>query len=391
MLKLLLLTLALVSTCLALAPLFLSQREAIADNYIVVFRDDITAETLDADLEAIRVLHNLTYHFTYKSAIKGFASILTAPQLASLRLHPRIDFIEEDQIMRASCTPPATGSDWGLSRISSTAPLLDGRYSFPDSGGTGVTAYVIDTGVLVSHTDFGGRATFGFSANASWSRSDGNGHGTHVSSTVGGLRYGVAKGVYIVGVKVLSDQGSGSNAGVIAGIDWVRGNHVRPSVSNLSLGGGYSAATNNAVNALSASGNIVAVAAGNDNADACNYSPASATQVLSTGATARTDTRSTFSNYGTCTQIFAPGTNILGAWIGGNTASRTISGTSMASPHVCGVAALIVADEPGLSFAQVRTRITSTASADYLNLGCANAACRASPNRLLFNGCDRSA
>ncbi|XP_030845765.1 uncharacterized protein LOC590252 [Strongylocentrotus purpuratus] len=248
---------------------------------------------------------------------------------------PGIEYIEENGVVRTQ----AVGS-WGIDRIDARTGL-DQTYS-PALTGAGYTVYVIDTGVNDQHVDFGGRAQQVFCADNLYTvigggNEDCNGHGTHCSGTVGSNTYGVAKGVNIVGVKVLGCLGSGSNAGVIQGIEWVISNaRSGRSVASMSLGSGYNQATNDAVNAMVDAGIQTAVAAGNDNADACNYSPASAAKATSVGSTTFADVRSSFSNYGTCVDIFAPGSSITSTWIGGTDATRTISGTSMACPHVAG-------------------------------------------------------
>jgi subtilisin family serine protease len=388
------------------ASLLRVKQNRVEGSYIVVFKHEITQETLSADLKEIQDIHNVTFQYTYDNAIKGFAGQLTSDQLAAMLNHPRVDFVEEDQVMRAfqnpgtGCTLGQHGNnyDWGLCRISAYNSQPDGYYSTPSSAnrGTGVYAYIVDTGIYLGHSDFQGRATFGFKATPSWSNGDGNGHGTHVASTVGGFRYGVAPGVQLVAVKVLGDDGSGTNAGVIAGVNYVASNcGGSPCTANMSLGGGYSAALNTACNNVVAAGIVLVVAAGNENQNACNVSPASATQVITTasldqGTNPTGDVRSYFSNWGTCCHYFAPGSNILGAWIGSTTATRTISGTSMASPHICGIASLIRAENPSLSVAGVKAYITSTGARDLVELSCGSAACQNTPNIIAQNGCDRN-
>lgn len=270
-----------------------------------------------------------------------------------------------------TCVSEAAAS-WGLIRVGQRTTDPDAiEHQYPSTAGAGVDVYIIDTGVYVDHSDFEGiidwsidfgihssllgRAVFGFKADKSWSDRDANGHGTHVASTVAGRHYGVApKADKIIAVKVLGDSGSGSTAGVIAGVDFAATEAKKtgkPSVANLSLGGGYSAAMNNAVDAAMKN-LVVVVAAGNDNWDACDYSPASAPSVITVGATTEPtgagapDVRSYFSNYGDCVNVFAPGSSITAAWIGNPTAKNTISGTSMASPHVCGLSALFLGENP---------------------------------------------
>jgi len=387
---------ALFSVVFSLAPLH-TTKEVIQDSYIVVFADDTPTEQLVSDLVSLQQAYNISYDFTYQYTIKGFAASLDTVQLSQIRGHPRVKFVEQNGVVRMSqpgCTLTTTPS-WGLTRCSQRYPDLDGSYSYPSGGGAGVNVYVIDTGMRVTHTDFAGRARFGWKAINSWPSTDDQGHGTHVASTVGGRTFGIAKAVSLIAVKVLDASGSGSTAGVIGGVDWSTAQHrtgTRPSVGNMSLGGGYSAAINNAVNAASNEGLIMVVAGGNDNSNACNYSPASAANVVTCGSTTvgnnNQDTRSSFSNWGNCVSVFAPGSDITGAWIGSDTATRTISGTSMASPHVCGVAALIVGSNPNYSFQDVHDEILSLSTKNVINLQCGSAACNQSPNALLFNGCD---
>jgi len=309
--------------------------------------------------------------------------------------------VEEDQlghINQGSCGE-SSDADWGLSRVCRRDIDLDGEYFFPDASGREVISYIIDTGIYIQHADFNGRAKFGFKSDSNWPDTDDHGHGTHVASTVGGIQYGVAKHVHLVGVKVLNAQGSGSYAGIIAGVDYTvaeKLKHKKPTSANMSLGGGVSTALNLACNSATAQGVMIVVAAGNNNQNACLYSPASATEVISVGATELgsdandnpLDVRSYFSNFGTCTHVFAPGTAILGAWIGNPHASRTISGTSMASPHVCGVASLMLHDTPDISFDDLRDKITSTATVGKIEMKCTNSMCERSPNLMVFNGCE---
>jgi subtilisin family serine protease len=250
-------------------------------------------------------------------------------------------------------------------------------------------AYIVDTGIYVEHEDFGGRAKFGFKSDNSWSNTDGNGHGTHVASTTGGTTYGVAKSVDLIAVKVLSDQGSGPTSGVIAGVDWVTGqskNQNKKVVANLSLGGAFSSAMNTACNGAVDAGIFMAVAAGNDNGNACSYSPASAAKVTTVGATDISDRRSSFSNWGTCVDIFGPGTSITAAWIGSRTATRTISGTSMASPHICGLGALAFSEHHDWDNAKVKDHLIEQSTKNAINMGCTGT-CGATLNRLGWDGC----
>jgi subtilisin family serine protease len=376
----------------------------IAGNYIVAFKDTTTAQQVDSFVSDLESLHGVSIKHTYTEVFQGFSANLNKEQLMLVRTHPQVEIVEEDQVMSASqkgpCTAVYTDADWGLSRISSREIDTDGHYFYPPKGGTTVDVYIIDTGIYTAHTDFEGRATFGFKSDSSWPSTDDAGHGTHVASTVGGKLYGVAKSVNLIAVKVLGGDGSGSTAGVIAGVDWAvkrRKASGKNSVGNMSLGGGPSSLLNKAVNAASNAGVYMVVAAGNDNVDACGSSPASATDVICVGATdlgpgqkpaESQDVRAYFSNYGSCVDVFAPGTTILGAWIGGVDAKRSISGTSMAYPHVAGVAALFLDQHPGLKFANLRERVESVASLDMIDMECTASACTRSPNLMLFSGCE---
>jgi subtilisin family serine protease len=243
-----------------------------------------------------------------------------------------------------------------------------------------VHAYIIDTGILTTHTQFGGRASSGFDfVDNDSNATDCNGHGTHVAGTVGGSTYGVAKGVSLVAVRVLNCSGSGTTAGVVSGINWVTSHAIKPAVANMSLGGGASTSLDNAVSASVASGVTYAVAAGNSNANACNSSPSRVATAITVGATSRTDARASFSNFGSCLDIFAPGVGITSSWFSSTTATNTISGTSMASPHVAGGAALVLAKNPSFTAAQVTSALIAASTT-----GVVTSAGSGSPNRLLF-------
>ena len=301
----------------------------VAGQYIVTLASGTPVGTTASALSAEPL-------FTYRAAMHGFAARLSSAQLTALQHNPRVVRIEEDAVAHATTTQ--TSPTWGLDRIDERALPLSGSYTYNHTGSP-VRAYIIDTGIATSHPDFGGRAsnvkdTVGDGRNGQ----DCNGHGTHVSGTVGGTKYGVAKKVLLRGVRVLNCQGSGSYSQVIAGIDWVTGHAVKPAVANMSLGGGYSSSVNSAATKLANSGVFLAVAAGNSGASACNYSPSSASNVTAVAASDKTDTRASFSNYGSCVDAYAPGVSVKSDWLNGST--NTISGTSMASPHVCGVAAL---------------------------------------------------
>jgi len=313
----------------------------------------------------------------FDDALNGFTAVMTEPQAIALSQDSRVKFVEEDSIVEALVTqnnPP-----WGLDRIGQRDLPLNRTYSYTTSG-AGVNVYIIDTGIRRTHTQFGGRALVGFDAiGDGQNTNDCNGHGTHVSGTVGGSTYGVAKSVRLFAVRVLNCSGSGTNSGVIAGVNWVTTNHLSPAVANMSLGGGASTALDTAVNNSIASGVTYAIAAGNSNTNAANSSPARVAAAITVGATTMTDARSSFSNFGSIVDIFAPGSSILSSYNTSDTATATLSGTSMATPHVAGVAARILQANPGASPATVRNEIVTTATLNHLSGIPAGTA-----NRLLF-------
>ena len=276
--------------------------------------------------------------FVYETALNGFAATLSDGQVRRLEADPDVVDVEADQVVTAGVTQGVAvgGGLYGLDRIDQRPLPLSGGYTYTRNG-TGVRAYVIDTGIATSHPDFGTRAQAAYDAFGG-NGQDCNGHGTHVAGTIGGATYGVAKDSLLRGVRVLDCAGSGATSGIIAGVDWVAANHIKPAVANMSLGGGKSTALNTAATNLAGAGVFLAVAAGNENQPACNVSPASAAGVLTIAASDKTDTRASFSNYGGCVDLYAPGVAVTSTWLNGGT--NTISGTSMASPHVAGVAAL---------------------------------------------------
>jgi subtilisin family serine protease len=298
--------------------------------------------------------------FRFNRVLKGFSGRMSDLAAQAMARNPNVELVEPDRVMTAITTETMdlNGDPWGLDRIDARSGL-SGSYSYTGNG-SGVTAYIIDTGILTGHSEFGGRASGGFtSINDGNGTADCNGHGTHVAGTVGGQVYGVAKGVTLVAVRVLDCSGSGTTSGVIAGVDWVTANHPALAVANMSLGGGASTALDQAIQNSIASGVSYAVAAGNGNAfgiaqNACNYSPARVPEAMTIGATTKTDVKASWSNYGSCVDWFAPGVGIKSSWIGSNSATNTISGTSMATPHTTGVAALYLAANPGSTPQQVR-------------------------------------
>ena len=280
--------------------------------------------------------------FMYSNVLNGFAGFLTGDQVCNLKKRGNVLDVEADQIMSIEATQE--NATWGLDRIDQSNLPLNKKYDYI-SDGTNVRAYVIDTGILANHVEFNGRTIPGYSAIGAISNTtDCNGHGTHVAGTIGGTNYGVAQNVSLVPVRVLDCNGSGSTTGVIAGLEWVTANAVKPAVANMSLGGGASTALDNAVSALVASGVTVVVAAGNSRADACKSSPARVPSAITVAASDKNDVFASFSNYGSCVDIIAPGVNITSAWWTSSTATGTISGTSMASPHVAGVVARLLSN-----------------------------------------------
>ena len=353
----------------------------IENNYIVVLNEAVVGETGLYSIapyiaEEMALTHNGKLKHIYKNALNGFAIEMSPADAERLSEDFRVEYVEED----AEVTLDATQSNppWGLDRIDQRNRPLNAIYTFNWTG-AGVFAYVIDTGIRTAHTQFGGRAANVFDAFGG-NGQDCNGHGTHVAGTIGGSTFGVAKSVNLRGVRVLNCSGSGTNSGVIAGVDFVRLNRQNPAVANMSLGGGASSALDTAVNNLANSGVAIAVAAGNSNANACNSSPARAANAITVGSTTTTDARSSFSNFGTCLDIFAPGSGILSAWATSNTATATLSGTSMASPHVAGVAALYKQQNPSASASTVRNAIVNGSTTNVVtNAG------TGSPNRLLYS------
>ncbi|WP_329282624.1 S8 family peptidase [Streptomyces sp. NBC_00691] len=351
----------------------------IAGSYIVTLDGSARAET--AKGRAVAARFGAKIKRTYTSALNGYSVELSEAQARKLAADPAVASVVQNRVFHVDGTQPSPPS-WGLDRIDQKALPLNQSYTYPDTAGQGVTAYIIDTGVRITHSDFGGRASYGYDAiDNDNTAQDGHGHGTHVAGTVAGTSYGVAKKAKIVGVRVLDNSGSGTTEQVVAGIDWVTRNAVKPAVANMSLGGGVDTALDTAVRNSIASGVTYAVAAGNDSANASNYSPARVTEAITVGSTTSTDARSSFSNYGTVLDIFAPGSSITSSWNSSDSATNTISGTSMATPHVVGAAAVYLAGNPTATPAQVSAALTAAATPNVVtNPG------SGSPNRLLYVG-----
>lgn len=331
------------------------------------------------DPQALAKKHDAKLKHVYRDALNGFAAQLNDRQVEALRHNPHVTAIEQDQVATADATQytNANGDPWGLDRIDERTLPMTGYYTYGSSG-SGVRAYVIDTGIQTSHSQFGGRAMNVYDA-LNGNGQDCNGHGTHVAGTIGGSTYGVAKQSQLRGVRVLDCSGYGSYSGIIAGVDWVRANAIRPAVVNMSLGGSYSSALNQAVTNLTNSGVFVAVAAGNENTSACTKSPASAAGTFTVAASSKTDARASFSNYGSCVDGYAPGVSILSAALGGG--AQYMNGTSMASPHVAGVVALAEGVYGDYSSSAWVNWLTSTATTNVIQSNPSG-----TPNRLVYKG-----
>ncbi|MFE9634269.1 S8 family peptidase [Streptomyces sp. NPDC006463] len=359
------------------APL-LTSADAVPGNYIV---------TLDQGMDAARTAEKLKLKpsFVYRSVMNGFAAPLTPLQLDAVRRSLGVKSVEEDTKVAAPKMPAAARANrapsvsWGRDRIDQRESALDNNFTAKGSG-SGVNAYILDTGIDYKHTEFDGRASFGFDAmpDAAIQRGqDCQGHGTHVAGIVGGKTHGVATKANLISVRVLGCDGKGSYSGILAGLDWVAKNAKQPAVLNASLGGPKSEAINNAANAVSDAGILPVIAAGNESQDACNVSPASASRVLTIAATNRYDEETSFSNYGGCVSLYAPGEEIVSAKLGGG--SMALSGTSMAAPHVAGVIALYKQAHPSEQPADIANFVTDESTKDaVLKIS------KGTPNQLLF-------
>jgi subtilisin family serine protease len=348
--------------------------DTIKDSYLVVLKD--TASPVDALAGKLGGV----VHEKFSSALKGYSATMSESQAKRIAADPAVAYVEQDRILHIT-TDQLNPPSWGLDRVDQRSLPLNGRYTYSTTA-SNVHAYIIDTGINLTHSDFGGRARSGYDfVDNDSNATDCNGHGTHVAGTVGGSAYGLAKGVQLTAVRVLDCSGSGSLTGVIAGINWVAQNAVKPAVANMSLGGSASTSIDNAVRNAISSGVTFAVAAGNETQNACNTSPARTAEAITVGATTSTDARASYSNYGSCLDIFAPGSSIKSDWIGSTTATNTISGTSMATPHVTGAAALYLATHTTASPATVRNALVAAGTT-----GKVTGAGTGSPNVLLYTG-----
>jgi len=381
----------------AVAPLAMGGSIGIHQKYIVVFQDNVTETDRAAHMAQVRVENYASFSI---GSFSGYSAVLSDVVLSQVRESDIVSYVEQDKVIDAwqACSQQKN-ADWGLDRIGERVLNLDGKYNYDADAGSSVTAYIIDTGILITHNELQGRAIWGANF-VDDVNTDCNGHGTHVAGTVGGITYGVAKKTTLIAVKVLSCEGSGSNAGVIQGINWAASDAQKRkalAVANMSLGGPKSQASTDAVNAAVATGLFFAVAAGNSDLNACNFSPANAASAVCVGSTdvggvenAQEDIRSYFSNWGTCVDIFAPGTDITSAWIGSDSAINTISGTSMATPHVCGVAALLRAQNPTASPLTINNLLDSWSTPNEIAFTCDGSTktqCEQSPNKLLYSAC----
>ncbi|MDX8253794.1 S8 family peptidase [Acinetobacter pittii] len=357
-----------------------SQAKGIIKNqYIVILNKD--AGPSNDFAQNIAKQHGGKVLQTYDNVFKGFAVYL--PEAAgtafveAMKKNPNVLSVENDTIMKIDATTQSN-PDWGLDRIDQKTLPLNSAYSYLQTG-SGTTAYIVDTGILSTHQQFSGRVLSGYTAISDGNgTTDCNGHGTHVAGTVGGSTYGVAKNVSLVPIRILGCDGSGASSNVIAGLDWILKNGKKPAVVNMSLGGGASTSLDSAVENLFNNGYVMVVAAGNSNTDACSSSPARVSKAITVAATDNTDTRASYSNYGSCVDIFAPGSQINSSWIGSNTATKVLNGTSMATPHVAGVVAEMLQSTP--------TATPQTISTNLLNQASTNAvkSPSGSPNRLLY-------
>jgi subtilisin family serine protease len=348
-------TLVLVLTALVALPASAAPPTSTRQDFIVVLRDSVARAAPVAAEHSQRFGGEVRY--VYEHALKGYAGSFAEGQLGALLADGRVTSVEPDTEVTAFTTQ--ANATWGIDRIDQRALPLSGSFTYTSTG-AGVKAYIIDTGIHATHSEFGSRVLQGRdTVDGALPAADCNGHGTHVAGTVGGMTWGVAKTVTLVAVRVLNCSGSGTTSGVIAGVDWVTQDHAagQPAVANMSLGGSRSNSLDTAVRNSIVDGVSYAIAAGNSNRNACNFSPARVVEAMTIGATDQTDRRASFSNRGDCVDWFAPGVGITSAWYTSNSATNTISGTSMATPHTAGVAALYLQGNTGASPAAVRAAL----------------------------------
>ncbi|MEU3643773.1 S8 family serine peptidase [Lentzea sp. NPDC034063] len=348
--------------------------DVVKDSYIVSLKADTASRAAAPGLAS---KYGGQVGQVWQHALNGFSVKMTAKQAAKLAADPKVAYVQQDaevHLLDVQQNPPS----WGQDRVDQRDLPLSNSYQY-DTTASNVTAYVIDTGVRTTHSTFGGRATWGTNTSGDGNNTDCNGHGTHVGGTIAGAEYGLAKAAKVVAVKVLNCSGSGTTAGVVGGIDWVTANHVKPAVANMSLGGGADATLDAAVRRSIAAGVTYAIASGNSNTDACSTSPARVTEAITVNASTNTDARASFSNYGSCTDIYAPGQNIVSSWNTNDTATNNISGTSMATPHVAGAAALWLATHPTDSPAAVWDGLNAASTPNKITNVGAN-----TPNKLLY-------
>jgi subtilisin family serine protease len=348
--------------------------DAIKDSYLVVLKAGRSADAGNG----LAGTYGATVRNTFRHALTGFSATMDEKQAARLAADPAVAYVEQDHAVRLAATqdnPPS----WGLDRVDERPLPLDGKYTY-DTTASAVNVYVIDTGIRITHDDFGDRASYGRdTVNDDNDASDCHGHGTHVAGTIGGSTYGVAKGVHLIAVKALNCEGHGTVSSIVEGVDWVTAHHVAPAVANMSLTRDGSDAIDDAVRGSVAAGITYAIAAGNDNDDACKRTPARVSQAITVGATDLNDAKYSLSNTGNCIDLFAPGRNIVSAGTASDSASAMRSGTSMAAPHVAGAAALFLAKKPSATPEQVQEAIVENATYGRLTgIG------SGSPNRLLY-------
>ncbi|MEV8603245.1 S8 family peptidase [Streptomyces griseoviridis] len=351
--------------------------DAVSGSYLVTLKNDVGFKANAAQGRNLIAEYGGKVKRTYTAALNGYAATLSGSQARKLAADPDVASVEQDQVVHTLGTQ--TNAPWGLDRIDQSNLPLSGTYTYPDHGGSGSTVYVLDTGVRITHQEIAGRASYGWDfVDNDATAQDGYGHGTFVATVTAGTTYGVAKKAKIVAVRVLGNDGSGTTAGVIAGVDWITANHVADSVANVSLGGGASTTLDSAVNNSIASGVTYSIAAGNSGALASNYSPARVAAAITVGATTSADARASYSNYGPTVDLFAPGSGITAAWNSSDTATYTGNGTSFAAPHVSGAAALYLTAHPGSSPAAVASALVGGATNNVLTgIG------TGSPNKLL--------